>query len=145
MNAVPAARRVASRSALNAPDGSAEAVRNIPGTRRSAPAVEPDTQPIAVYALPTDELDAEERLRLAVLVLLYDRRRMDPRTPSISLLDLETMTGTERGYLEFTLWFLTQKGYVTRSESATLLLTICGAEFLEQQSRMSRRLPPMAG
>ena len=40
--------------------------------------------------------------------------------------------GRAREHLEFTVWFLMQKGYVERDDNSRLQLTVEGAEFLEQ-------------
>ncbi len=45
------------------------------------------------------------------------------------------MIGRPREHLEFTLWYLVQKKLVRRDDNSRLLLTVEGAEFLEQSYR----------
>ena len=47
------------------------------------------------------------------------------------MLDLETLIGRAREHLEFTIWYLTQKKYVTRSDNSILVITADGVEYLE--------------
>jgi hypothetical protein len=58
-------------------------------------------------------------------------------------LDLEALIGLTREQLEFAVWYLVQKKYVTRSDNSTLAVTAEGVEHLEshyQQTQQRRRL-----
>jgi curved DNA-binding protein CbpA len=79
-----------------------------------------------------NDFDAEQALRLTVLEVLYSRRRLEPRTPTLFPTDLEALTGTPREHLEFTTWFLVQKNFLVRSDSSSLGITATGVEYLEQ-------------
>jgi curved DNA-binding protein CbpA len=79
-----------------------------------------------------NELESEQLIRLVVLELLYTRRRTELESPGLSLLDLEGLTGRAREHLEFTIWYLTQKKLVTRSDGAVLVITVDGVEYLEK-------------
>ena len=74
----------------------------------------------------------EEVVRLTVLEALYTRRRIEPREPGIFDLDLEGMIGRPREQLEFTLWYLTQKGFVLRADNSRLTITTGGVDYLEK-------------
>jgi curved DNA-binding protein CbpA len=82
-----------------------------------------------------NDFEAEQLIRLTVLEVLYTRRRVEPESPGVTPLDLERLTGQAREHLEFTLWFLSQKRYVTRSDSSLLVITADGAEYLETNYR----------
>lgn len=69
--------------------------------------------------------------RLTLLELLYTRRRTEPRQPSLSLLDVEALTGRPREHLEFSIWFLTQKKFVQRGDDSAITITADGVEYLE--------------
>jgi hypothetical protein len=45
------------------------------------------------------------------------------------------MTGRAREHLEFTIWFLIQKKFIEQSDNSRLILTVEGAEYLEQSYR----------
>ena len=91
----------------------------------------------------SDDFEAEQLIRLTVLELLYTRRRTELESPGLPLLDLEALTGRAREHLEFTVWYLTQKKYVTRSDNSMLVITADGVEYLEktfQEATHRRRL-----
>jgi curved DNA-binding protein CbpA len=90
-----------------------------------------------------NNFEAEQLVRLAVLEVLYTRRRLEPGRPGLSPLDLESLLGMPREHLEFTTWYLVQKKLITRSDSSSLVITAEGVEFLEQnhqQHTQRRRL-----
>ncbi|MGP8253978.1 MAG: J domain-containing protein [Terracidiphilus sp.] len=80
-----------------------------------------------------DSLDGELNRRLAVLAVLYYRRRTSPHMPEVSLGEIETRMGFPRDYLDFTIWYLYKKGYVTKGDNAQLALTADGVDFIETQ------------
>jgi curved DNA-binding protein CbpA len=90
-----------------------------------------------------NDFEAEQLVRLAVLEVLYTRRRIEPQKPGISPLDLEHLLGIPREHLEFTTWFLVAKKFTTRMDSSSLVITAEGVEYLEvhhQQHAQRRRL-----
>ena len=72
---------------------------------------------------------------------LYTKRRLQPHDAGINLVDLERMIGSPREHLEFTLWFLIQKRFITRDDHSMMALTVDGVEYLEAsyQSRVQRK------
>ena len=80
-----------------------------------------------------DTLDGELNRRLAVLAVLYFRRRTNPRTPEVSLGEVEKRMGFPRDYLDFTTWYLVKKGYITRADNSDFTLTADGVDFVETQ------------
>lgn len=90
-----------------------------------------------------DDFESEQLIRLAVLEMLYTRKRTELENPGMSLFDLEGLTGRAREHLEFTIWYLTQKKLVTRSDGSVLVITVDGVEYLErhlQESTQRRRI-----
>ncbi|MGP8253979.1 MAG: J domain-containing protein [Terracidiphilus sp.] len=80
-----------------------------------------------------DSLDGELNRRLAVLAVLYYRRRTNPHMPEVGLGEIETRMGFPRDYLDFTIWYLNKKGYVTKGDNAQMALTADGVDFIETQ------------
>ena len=74
---------------------------------------------------------AEQVTRLTLLELLYTRRRTEPQQPSMSILDIEALIGRPREHLEFSIWFLAQKRFISRGDNSGLTITADGAEYLE--------------
>jgi len=91
-----------------------------------------------------NNFDGERHVRLTVLEVLYTRRRLELDSPGLSPLDLEKLLGRPREHLEFTIWYLVQKKYVTRSDGAMLQITVEGVEYLENNyaANAQRRLGP---
>jgi curved DNA-binding protein CbpA len=87
-----------------------------------------------------NDYEMEQMVRLTVLEVLYTKRRMEPREPAIFSLDLEEMIGRPREHLEFTIWFLNQKKFVTRDDNSRLIITADGVEHLEANYRATTRL-----
>jgi curved DNA-binding protein CbpA len=79
-----------------------------------------------------NDFDAEQQLRLTFLEVLYTRRRVEIESPSLTLLDLEALVGRAREQLEFTVWYLLQKKFITRSDNSALTITADGVDYLEQ-------------
>jgi len=48
-------------------------------------------------------------------------------------MDLEKRMGFPRDYLEFTAWYLRNKGYITRADNSDFTLTAEGVDFVETQ------------
>jgi hypothetical protein len=71
--------------------------------------------------------------RLAVLAVLYFRRRSNPHAPEVSLGEIESRLGFPRDYLDFTTWYLQKKGYITRADNSDFTLTAAGVDFVETQ------------
>jgi DnaJ domain len=80
-----------------------------------------------------DTLEGELNRRLAVLAVLYYRRRINPQMPEVALSEIELRMGFPRDYLDFTTWYLVKKGYVTRADNAEFTLTAEGVDFVETQ------------
>jgi curved DNA-binding protein CbpA len=88
-----------------------------------------------------NDFQAEQGLRLTVLEVLYTRRRTEPESPGLFPTDLERLTGRPREHLEFTIWYLLQKKFLTRSDNSLLVITADGVEYLEHnyQDTLQRR------
>lgn len=79
-----------------------------------------------------ESLGREAELRSAILCVLYDRRRIKPFTPSISVRHLEGMLEATSDELVFALWYLKQKGLVASDDKSSLQITVGGMEFMEK-------------
>ncbi len=79
-----------------------------------------------------DTLDGELNRRLAVLAVLYHRRRANAMSPEVSLSEIEERMGFPRDYLDFTLWYLQKKGYIAKADNAQFTLTAEGVDFVEK-------------
>jgi Mn-dependent DtxR family transcriptional regulator len=80
-----------------------------------------------------DNMDGELNRRLAVLAVLYHKRRANTNMPEVSLAEIEERMGFPRDYLDFTLWYLQRKGYVVKADNAQYAMTAEGVDFVESQ------------
>jgi curved DNA-binding protein CbpA len=88
-------------------------------------------RPITVDEHAETDFEQEQVTRLIVLEVLYSRRRAEPGSPGVFVLDLEQLTGRPREHLEFTIWYLLQKRLVQRGENSRLDITAEGVDHLE--------------
>ena len=93
----------------------------------------PDSAPLSTTIDFMDSIEGELNRRLAILALLYIQRRTNPYAPEVSFIEVENRMGFPRDYLEFTIWYLRNKGYITRSDNSDLTLTAEGVDFVESQ------------
>ena len=90
------------------------------------------------------DVDIERITRLTLLEVLYTRRRVEPQDPGLYDRDLEELIGQPREHMEFTVWYLIQRGLITRGEQSRLMITVHGVDYLEENyasTLLQRRLP----
>jgi curved DNA-binding protein CbpA len=80
-----------------------------------------------------DQVQGELNRRLAVLAVLYYKRRSNPFNPQVSLAEIEHRMGFPRDYLDFTTWYLSKKGFITRADNSDFALTADGVDYIESQ------------
>jgi len=80
-----------------------------------------------------DDTEGELNRRLALLAVLYSRRRTSPRYPEVSLMEIESFLGFPREYLDFTTWYLAKKGLVCQADNSDFTITVAGVDYVETQ------------
>jgi curved DNA-binding protein CbpA len=90
-------------------------------------------EPLSSWIDFMDNMDGELNRRLALLTVLYFKRRTHPNKPEVSFRDIESRLGFPRDYLVFTAWYLRTKGYITRADNAEFTITAEGVDFVEMQ------------
>ena len=93
----------------------------------------PQTTPLSETIDFMDQMEGEMNRRVAVLAVLYFRRRSNPNSPEVSLAEIELRMGFPRDYLDFTTWYLQKKGYITKADNSDFTLTAQGVDFVETQ------------
>jgi curved DNA-binding protein CbpA len=81
----------------------------------------------------TDGIDAEARIRVGVLCLLYSKRRANPDFAALSLLDMENLMSFPRERLLFAIWYLRAKRYILQDDRSSFIISADGVDFLESQ------------
>jgi len=92
-----------------------------------------EVQPLSDSVDFMDSVEGELNRRVAVLAVLYFKRRANPRFPEVSLAEIERRMGFPRDYLDFTTWYLQKKGYITRADNSDFTLTAEGVDYIETQ------------
>lgn len=85
---------------------------------------------------------SEVELRLAVLQVLMEARRKRPQTGGASAKMLMDCLNCNMGDIEYVLWYLREKGYISRTEAA-FMITVVGVDYLIDQ--LSKTQPIDAG
>jgi curved DNA-binding protein len=81
----------------------------------------------------TDGIDAEAKIRVGVLCLLYAKRRANPDFAALSLLELENLMAFPRERLLFAIWYLRAKRLLMQDDRSSFIITAEGVDFLESQ------------
>jgi curved DNA-binding protein len=92
---------------------------------------------------PASDPQDEAQMREQILRLLYRTRQAHPDQPSLGLRELETHLGTPKQRLEFSLWYLKETGYLTRSDSARHTITIKGVDLIESMNQRAAGPSPL--
>jgi len=81
----------------------------------------------------TDGIDAEAKIRIGVLCLLYSKRRANPDYAALSLLDMENIMAFPRERLLFALWYLRAKRYILQDDRSSFIISAEGVDYLESE------------
>jgi curved DNA-binding protein len=92
------------------------------------------TRPLKVFELKefAPGIDGERSRRMGILCILLNRRRSNPESAGLSILDLENQTGFPREHLQFTLWCLKESELIRQDEKTDLAITGQGVNYLEK-------------
>jgi hypothetical protein len=88
-------------------------------------------------------LGHETALRTALLCLLYDRRRLKPFTPGLSVRRVESIIETTAEGMSFALWYLKQRNLVASDDKSNLLITVEGMDYLESNPPAPETVMPL--
>jgi curved DNA-binding protein CbpA len=80
-----------------------------------------------------DALGREALLRVALLCVLYDRRKIKPLAPSISVRHLETILESSSDEMTSVLWYLKQRNLLRSDDKSSLHITVDGMDFVESK------------
>jgi hypothetical protein len=107
-----------------------------PEPRRSFDAIrsgpEPESAPRFRGQQFFDSVGSEAGRRVAVMCVLYDRRRQKPSAPALAVRQLESLMSISPDDLTFTLWYLKQRGLVRNDDTSSLYITVEGMDHLEK-------------
>jgi curved DNA-binding protein CbpA len=84
-------------------------------------------------------LENDAIIRNRLLALLYAKRRNDARHPGLGNYYVAQMLGCPTETLEFHLWYLKEKGWITRLDDGSLAITAAGVDQTNGASQASGR------
>jgi curved DNA-binding protein CbpA len=96
-------------------------------------AAQPEPLPVFKRKEFAEGIDAEAKIRIGVLCILYARRRANPDYAALSLLDLEHLMAFPREHLNFAIWYLRSKKYIIQDDRSSFMITADGVDYLESQ------------
>ena len=93
-----------------------------------------NTQPITVFEMRefAAGIDGEANRRMGILCLLYNKRRSNPDSPGMSILELEQVMSFPREHLMFTLWYLKDADLIRQDEASNFVVTSRGVDYVEK-------------
>lgn len=96
----------------------------------------------------THGAEGQRHKRRGILSVLYTKCIHDLQQPSMAIRDMEDLLGIPREHLEFSLWYLKERGFVTRGDNGRFTITITGVDEAESAitdasvSKAPRLSPP---
>ena len=73
----------------------------------------------------------ERKKREGVLAVLYRKRQFNPNQPGMNLREIEDLIGIPREHLEFTVWYLKERGDIKPGDNGRFMISIKGVESYE--------------
>jgi hypothetical protein len=95
--------------------------------------------------------EAERRKRQAILMLLYTKRLNSPDQATLTMREMEDLLGIPSEHLEFSLWYIKERGLAARGDSGRYQITVAGVDEAEKnpapvcETPANRMLPAAAG
>jgi curved DNA-binding protein len=90
-----------------------------------------------------DDVEADRRLRLGILSLLYSTRRQDVQKPGLGTYELERLLGCPEHHMQFHIWYLKENGWIQRLDTGQYAITVSGVDKLVE-SEIPWRKPGQA-
>jgi curved DNA-binding protein CbpA len=83
---------------------------------------------LAKEASDSKGIERDVDIQNKLLSVLYVKRRQDISDPGIGNAELERLLGCPAEHLEFHIWYLKEKGWVKKTDSGTLAITVEGVD-----------------
>lgn len=76
----------------------------------------------------------ERKKREGILAVLYRKRQFSPSLPGMNVREIEDLIGIPREHLEFTMWYLKERGDIKAGDNGRYMITVKGVENYESLS-----------
>jgi len=87
-------------------------------------------------------MGSDAGLRLALLCILYERRKKKPLKPGLPMRYVEAMLNSDLDSLFFVLWYAKQRGWVSSDDKSNLLITVQGMDYLDSNPPSAAQVLP---
>lgn len=114
-----------------------------PATRAAFDALLPKEEEGAPALSPQrfyDAVTTEAGRRMAILAILYERRRSNPGSPGTPVRVIESMVNFPAEPMFFALWYLKQRGWVSLDDKSCPVITAEGMDVVEQNPPTPEKL-----
>ncbi|MGC4053842.1 MAG: DnaJ domain-containing protein [Paludibaculum sp.] len=85
----------------------------------------------------------ESARRMAILCLLYDRRRVRPSVPGVSVREIERTTAITTDEMFFCIWYLKQRNLIISDDKSNIQITVDGMDYLETHTPTPETILPL--
>ena len=75
-----------------------------------------------------EDFETDEIIQARILSMLYVKRKRDLHNPGSANFEIEQLTGCPNEILDFHLWYLREKGWISRMEDGLLAITADGID-----------------
>lgn len=75
-----------------------------------------------------NEIVADNRIRMAILSILFVARRNNPADPGVGIVEIERVLGCPEPVIRFHVWYLRENGWITRLDTGALAITATGVD-----------------
>ena len=89
-----------------------------------------------------ESLGSDAGLRVALLCILYERRKKKPMKPGLPMRYVEAMLNAKLDELFFVLWYAKQRGWVSSDDKSNLLITVQGMDYLDSNPPSAAQVLP---
>lgn len=81
----------------------------------------------------TRNVEADRRIRLGLLTLLYQARRRNVDKPGMGIIELERVLDCPEEHMKFHLWYLKEHRWIERRDNGSFAITVQGIDELDHQ------------
>jgi curved DNA-binding protein CbpA len=89
----------------------------------------------------TDEIAGDQRVRQALLSILYAARRNNANEPGVGTVELERLLGVPESLIRFHIWYLKENNWIERIITGHLAITAVGIDKLMEMGGPARLRP----
>jgi curved DNA-binding protein CbpA len=93
----------------------------------------------------SDSYEGDRRIFSGILSLLYIARRRDPERGGMGVIQLERLLGCPAEHLEFHIWYLSEKNWITRQNNGQFAITVSGIDRMIEDNALVLRRDRMIG